>query len=77
MYSIIPQFSKQGFFLTEGTLHKTVHPIQPSKKKKKEQKKKRWKMCSEISYLDMSRVKTVKHMDMTFGNVLSLVCQGF
>lgn len=75
MYSVIPQFSKQGFFLTKCTLHKTVQPIQPSKEKRKE--KKRWKMCSEISYLDMLRVKTVKHMDMTFGNVLSLVCQGF
>jgi len=33
MYSVIPQFSKQGFFLTKGKLLKS---IQPFKKKKKE-----------------------------------------
>lgn len=34
-------------------------------------------MRPEISYLDMSKLKTVKYMDMTFGNVLSLLCEGF
>lgn len=34
-------------------------------------------MNPKISYLEVSKLKTVKHMDMTFGNVLSLVCQGF
>lgn len=34
-------------------------------------------MHTTISYLDMSKQKTVKHMDMTSSNVLSLVCQGF
>lgn len=34
MYSVIQQFSKQGFFLTKSKLHKSTQPIQPSKKKK-------------------------------------------
>lgn len=34
-------------------------------------------MHPEISYLDMSKLKAVKHMDMTFGNVLSLLWEGF
>lgn len=34
-------------------------------------------MPTEISYLDVFKLKTVKHMDMTFCSVLSLVCQGF
>lgn len=79
MYSVIQQFSKQGFSLTKGKLHKSIQPIQPSKKKKGGKKReKKWRqICLEISYLDMLKVKTVKHIDMTFDNVLSLVCQGF
>lgn len=39
MYSVIQQFSKQGFSLTKGKLHKSIQPIQPSKKKKGGKKK--------------------------------------